>query len=599
MASPARPARKPKLSVEEIKERSHYLSEGVAEEVFDPHTDHVDDATYQLLKFSGMYQQDDRDLRKQRRQEGRDKAYSFMLRSRAPGGRLSAAQYLVHDRLADEVGNGTMRLTTRQGIQLHGILKGDIKRTIQTLHSELVTSLAACGDVNRNVMACPAPEKTRRHALLEEIADELDQHFLPKTEAYYNLWLDGERLPLPAEATPTPLPVPAPVAKADDVEPIYGPTYLPRKFKIGIAYPEDNCIDVFTQDVGIVPVMDGDTARGFNLLIGGGMGMSHTDPDTQPFLAKELGFVTREELVRVVEGIVTIQRDFGNRQDRKFARMKWLVETRGIPWFREELARRLGFKLRDWVPVGRFTLDDHLGWHPQGDGKFYFGIPIENGRIKDEGDGKNDLRLRTALRELLTRYPNEVRVTAQHNLLLTDLEAEDEAQVRELLREHGVKTKEEISQARRFAMACPALPTCGLALAESERFLPGVLDVLEAELADLGLSKEAISIRMTGCPNGCARPYTAELAFVGRSLGRYNIYVGGAFEGTRLVSEYAEMVSADELVTTVKPLLGYWREARHTGERFGDFCHRVGLDALRTHAEKTAKETVIEETVGV
>ena len=581
MASPARPARKPKLSVEAIKERSNYLSEGVAEEVFDPNTDHVDDATYQLLKFSGMYQQDDRDQRKQRRQEGKDKAYSFMLRSRAPAGRLSAAQYLVHDRLADTVGNGTLRLTTRQGIQLHGIVKGDIQKTIQTLHSELVTSLAACGDVNRNVMACPAPEASRRHALLEEIADELNARLLPKSEAYYQLWLDGERQPLPAAATPEPV-SPEYVAKADDVEPIYGRTYLPRKFKIGLAYPEDNCIDVFTQDVGIVPVMDGETLRGFNLLIGGGLGMSHTDPDTRPFLAKELGFVTRDQLLRTVEGIVTVQRDFGNRQERKFARMKWLVETRGIPWFRAELESRLGFKLGHWVPLGRFTLDDHLGWHAQGDGRFYFGIYIENGRIKDEGE----LQLRTALRELLTRYPHEIRITAQHNILLTNLSADAEAPIRKLLREYGVKTKEEISQARRFAMACPALPTCGLALAESERMLPGMLDTLETELADLGLANEEISIRMTGCPNGCARPYTAELAFVGRSLNKYNIYVGGAFEGTRLASEYAEMVSGDELLATVKPLLSYWREARQKGERFGDFCHRVGLKRLREHAEE-------------
>ena len=575
MASPARPARKPKLSVEEIKERSNYLSEGVAETVFDETTDHVDDATYQLLKFSGMYQQDDRDLRKQRRQEGKDKAYSFMLRSRAPAGRLSAAQYLVHDRLADMVGNGTLRLTTRQGIQLHGIVKGDIQKTIRTLHSEMVTSLAACGDVNRNVMACPAPETSRRHALLEEVADELNARLLPKSEAYYQLWLDGERQPLPEGATPEP------VAKADDVEPIYGRTYLPRKFKIGIAYPEDNCVDVFTQDVGIVPVLDGETLRGFNLLIGGGLGMSHTDPDTRPFLAKELGFVTRDQLARTVEGIVTVQRDFGNREERKFARMKWLVETRGIPWFRSELESRLGFKLMDWVPVGRFTLNDHLGWHAQGDGKFYFGLYIENGRIKDEGD----LRLRTLIRELLTRYPNEIRITAQHNILLTNFAAEDEAPIRELLRAHGVKTKEEISQARRFAMACPALPTCGLALAESERMLPGVLDKLETELTKLGLEREEISIRMTGCPNGCARPYTAELAFVGRSLDKYNVYVGGSFEGTRLVQEYAEMVAGDDLVTMVKPLLEHWREARRSGERFGDFCHRVGLESLRDHAE--------------
>ena len=579
-AKPVRPAKPKKLSVEEIKEASNYLSEGVADSVFDPTTDHVDDSVYQLLKFSGMYQQDDRDQRKTRRQQGLDKAYSFMLRSRAPGGRLSAAQYLVHDRLADRVGNGTLRLTTRQGIQLHGILKGDIQTTIQVLHSELITSLAACGDVNRNVMACPAPESSRRHALLEEVADELNAHLLPKTEAYYQLWLDGERQPLPAEAAPEP--VVEPVAKADDVEPIYGRTYLPRKFKIGIAFPEDNCVDVFTQDVGIVPVLDGEILRGFNLLIGGGLGMSHTDPDTRPFLAKELGFVTREQLVQTVEGIVTVQRDFGNREERKFARMKWLVETRGVPWFRAELESRLGFVLGDWVPIERFTLDDHLGWRAQGDGKFYLGLHIENGRIKDDGS----LRLRTALRELLARYPHEIRITPQHNVLLTDLKAEDEAPIRELLRAHGVKTKEELSQARRFAMACPAMPTCGLALAESERMLPGVIDELETELTALGLAREEISVRMTGCPNGCARPYTAELAFVGKSLDKYNVYVGGSFEGTRLVTEYAEMVAGGDLVQTVTPLLNFWREARGGGERFGDFCHRVGVERLRDYAAR-------------
>ena len=581
-ARPVRPAKPKKLSVEEIKEASNYLAEGVSEGVFDETTDHVDDATYQLLKFSGMYQQDDRDLRKHRRQEGLGKAYSFMLRSRAPGGRLSAAQYLVHDRLADTVGNGTLRLTTRQGIQLHGILKGGIKKTIQTLHSELVTSLAACGDVNRNVMACPAPETSRNHALLEEVADELNAHLLPKTEAYYQLWLDGERQPLPAAATPEP------VHRADDVEPVYGKTYLPRKFKIAIAFPEDNCVDVYTQDIGIVPVLDGDTLRGFNLLIGGGLGMSHTDPDTRPFLAKELGFVSREQLVRTVEAIVTVQRDFGNRVERKFARMKWLVETRGVPWFRAELESRLGFALGDWVPVGRFTLDDHLGWRDQGNGRFYFGLYVENGRIKDDGN----LRLRTVLRELLTRYPNEIRITPQHNILLTNLRAEDEAPIRELLRAHGVRTKEELSQARRFAMACPALPTCGLALAESERMLPGVIDVLERELAALGLGSEEISVRMTGCPNGCARPYTAELAFVGKSLDKYNVYVGGSFEGTRLVTEYAQMVSGDDLVSTVTPLLSFWRDARRPDERFGDFCHRVGTERLRDHAAKAEHKGV-------
>jgi len=557
-----------KQSVEEIKLESRYLSEGIKEQLEAP-TTHVDEKTYQLLKFSGLYQQDDRDQRKALRQAGEERAYSFMMRSRAPGGALTAEQYLVHDRLADTVGNGTLRFTTRQGIQLHGVLKGDLKGAIQALHEELVTTIAACGDVNRNVMACPAPETSREHALLDEIACEIDAHLLPRTEAYYQLWLDGERLPLPAEAKP------------EEVEPIYGQTYLPRKFKIGIAFPHDNCVDVFTQDVGIVPVMDGESLRGFNLLIGGGMGMSHTDEDTHPVLGKPLGFVTRPQLLEAVEGIVTIQRDFGNRENRKRARMKYLVEERGVAWFREELERRVGFPLGEWVDVGPFQIDDHLGWRPQGNGTFYFGLPVENGRVKDEGE----MRLRSALREVVTRYRPGVRITPQHNVLLTDLSAEDEAPIRALLREYGVKTKEEISQARRYAMACPALPTCGLALAESERFLPGVVDALERELRALGLGGEPIAVRMTGCPNGCARPYTAELAFVGRSLDMYNVYVGGSFEGTRLVSEYAELVPGSELVATVQPLLRYWREARRPGERFGDFCHRVGVEDLKAYAQ--------------
>lgn len=563
-----------KPTVEEIKLASNYLTDNIAEEVFDETTDHVSEEVYQLLKFSGMYQQDDRDQRKARRQAGLGKAYSFMLRSRAPGGRLSAAQFLIHDKLADEVGNGTMRLTTRQGIQLHGILKGNIKKTIETLHSEMLTSVAACGDINRNVMACPAPEVSRRQSLLQEITDEINARLLPQGGGYYQVWLDGEKLPTPE--------FPDPVAKIDDVEPIYGKTYLPRKFKIGIAYPEDNCIEVFTQDIGIIPVMDEEVLLGFNLVIGGGMGMSHTVKETSPLLAKELGFVSREQLLRVVEGIVSVQRDYGNREDRKFARMKWLVEERGVAWFKAELEARLGFEIGEWAQIAEFKYDDHLGWREQGDGKYYLGIYVENGRVKDEGS----YRMRSLLRELLTRYPHEVRITGQQNLLLTNLEAEDEDAIAELFLEYGVPLVEEITPLRRNAMACPALPTCGLAVAESERFLPSFLGELEGLMTELGLGDETIALRMTGCPNGCARPFTAELSFVGRSLNAYNVYVGGSAAGTRLVEAYAEMVKGEALLETLKPLLQYWKDARHAGEAFGDFCNRIGVKTLQERTQE-------------
>ena len=575
-SKPTKPKRTPKPSVEEIKVASRFLSQGVQEQLDAP-TDNVDETGYQLLKFSGIYQQDDRDQRKARRKEGKDRAYSFMVRSKAPAGILSAEQYLVHDRLCDSHGNGTMRFTTRQGIQLHGVVKGDLKPLIQELNQALVTTLAACGDVNRNVMGCPAPEKDREHALIDQVCRELEAHLLPRSTAYYDLWIDGEKQQIPA------LPAVSDAAiSGDEEEPIYGKTYLPRKFKIGVAFPHDNCVDVFTQDIGIVPVLEGEALRGYNILVGGGLGMSHTDDTTFPRLAEPLGFVAPDALIATAEAIVTVQRDFGNRENRKRARMKYLVDEWGVEKFRATVQERLSHEIQPWVDVGEFTIDDHLGWREQGDGHYYFGVPVENGRIKDEGE----MRLRSGLRAIIERFRCEVRITAQHNLLLTDLAAEDEATLRDMLREYGIRTKEEITKARRYAMACPALPTCSLALAESERALPSVVDGLESELGTLGLGGEDITIRMTGCPNGCARPHTAELAFIGRSPGKYKLYVGGAFNGARLAQEYADLVDQDDILPTVAPLFKLWKEGREPGEHFGDFCYRKGVEALQAQTTK-------------
>ena len=577
-SKPKPKARPSKPSVEEIKIASQFLSQGVKEQLEAPSAN-VDETGYQLLKFSGIYQQDDRDQRKQLRKEGKERAYSFMVRSKAPAGILSAEQYLVHDKLADSHGDGTMRFTTRQGIQLHGVLKGDLKPLIQELNQALVTTLAACGDVNRNVMGCPAPEKDREHALIDQVCREIEAHLLPRSSAYYDLWIDGEKQQIP---------VPTAVAEevtADEQEPIYGKTYLPRKFKIGVAFPHDNCVDVFTQDIGIVPILENDTLKGYDLLVGGGMGMSHTDSATFARLAEPLGFVEPDALIATVEAIVTVQRDFGNRENRKRARMKYLVDEWGVEKFKATVQERLSYTIHPWVEVGEFTIDDHLGWREQGDGRYYFGVPVENGRIKDEGE----MRLRSGLRTIIERFRCEVRITAQHNLLLTDLDAEDEAPLREMLREYGIRTKEEITKARRYAMACPALPTCSLALAESERVMQSVVDGLENQLNTLGLGGEDIVIRMTGCPNGCARPHTAELAFIGRSPGKYKLYVGGAFNGTRLAQEYADLVDQDDILPTVAPLFKLWKEQREPDEHFGDFCYRQGVSALQ---EATASQEV-------
>ena len=566
-----------KSKQEIVKEASHFLRGSIAEELARD-TPKFGSGDIGLLKFHGIYQQDDRDARKHR-QPGDDKSYSFMIRLKVPGGKITAEQFLTELSLGERLGSGTLRITTRQGFQLHGVVKGNLWATIHESNAALLTTLAACGDVNRNVMCCPAPHHNDGvHDRLQATADAIARHLTPQTRAYFEIWIDGEKA---AEQSAGP-----------DIEPIYGNVYLPRKFKIGIALPEDNCIDVYTQDIGLMAVVEAGQLSGYNVLVGGGLGTTPSDQDTFPRLGDRLAFVPYDDVLPVVTAIVMVQRDFGNRADRRRARMKYLVHDWGVPRFKAKVEEYLvGRTLADPHPVEIHGYDDHLGWHPQGDGKFYFGVNVENGRIKDDGS----LRLKTGLRCLFERFRMPARLTPQQSILLCDLELEWRDEILALLREHGIKTHEEISNARRFAMACPALPTCGLAITESERVMPSVVDELEVELAKLGLATEQFTIRMTGCPNACARPYTADIGLVGKAVGKYTILVGGRLLGNRLNVIYKDMVPLREVVQELVPLLVYFKADREPRESWGDFCHRKGVaDLLRFDAEYQSRAELVE-----
>ncbi len=546
-----------KKSNEIIKAESRGLYGTIAEELANSERYFSDDAE-KVLKFHGMYQQEDRDARKRDRTADH---HQFMIRSKMPGGQLTAAQYLTHDAIADEFGSGTLRLTTREAIQLHGVLKDDIRDTLRRLNHALVTTLGACGDIVRNVLACPAPTADPQRQAVQHFAFELTRALYPRTNAYHQIWLDGEEL-------------------IDDhvvEEPLYGPTYLPRKFKIAIAYAGDNCVDVYTNDVGLVAIFDDQQQlTGFNLLAGGGMGMTHNNDATYARLADEIGFITPSQVIETVKGIVTIHRDFGDRVDRKHARLKYILADRGVEWFRQELESRVGFQLEEIQPMPEFAVDDHLGWHEQGDGQWFLGIPVENGRIVDRGN----YRLRSGLRAVIEQFNLPVRVTAQQNILLADIAESGRADVESLLAEYQITQVQDISPVRRRGIACVALPTCSLAITEAERVLPGVIDEFEEALADLQIADADIAVRMTGCPNGCARPYVAEIALVGRSLDKYTVFLGGSPAGTRLAKPFLDLVPIREIVPMLRPVLAFYRDYRHQGEAFGDFCARVGFDTL-------------------
>ncbi|HEY7295746.1 MAG TPA: NADPH-dependent assimilatory sulfite reductase hemoprotein subunit [Dehalococcoidia bacterium] len=556
---------------EHLKAGSNALRGSLAEELA-REGDSISGPAANLLKFHGVYQQDDRDRRAELRHAGEaGRQHMFMVRTKLPAGALSGAAYLELDRLAGQYANGTLRITTRQDIQLHGVLKRNLRRTLREVNDALVTTLGACGDVVRNVVCCPAPTDENARLQLLETAHALSDHFLPRTRAYAEIFLDGE----PFEAA---------VAGGAEEEPFYGATYLPRKFKIGLALPHDNCIDVHTNDLGLLAVLEHGELRGWDLLVGGGLGMSFGVRTTYPRLATPVAFVPAEELFPAVEAVIAIQRDFGNRSDRKRARLKYLIDERGSDWFREQMAERLGREPLQPANQAVTGIADHLERGEQPDGRLFLGLYVENGRIRDD----EHARLRTALRLAVEGFNLDLRCTPQQNLLLTNIRREDEQALLALLAEHGVSIQPPLP-ARRAAMACPALPTCGLAIADAERALPAVVEDLEELLIHLGLGAEPLTVRMTGCPNGCARPWVADIGLVGRTAGAYNVYVGGNPEGTRLNGLVAELVPPQRVAAALRPLFERFRLERQTGEGFGDFCARVGFAALAEDVERAIK----------
>ncbi len=547
-----------KLSgVEALKQSSHFLRGDLIQELAAGGTQVSEDG-YNLLKFHGSYEQYDRDTATALKQAGQEKEYSFMVRVRMPGGRLTSDQYLALDALADEHANGSLRLTTRQGVQFHGILKGELKPSIAAINETLLTTLAACGDVVRNVTTTPIPRRDAVHARLDADAKRLSADLLPASRAYHEIFLDAE------------------AAGEPEVEPLYGATYLPRKFKIGVATPQDNSIDILTNDLGLIAIFEGETLVGYNVAVGGGLGMTHNRANTFPRMASIIGSVGPDEMLAVTHAVISLQRDNGNRSDRKRARLKYVVEDMGLDWVRTTLAGYLGHSLADPLPMPAFEVPEMLGWHEQGDGKWWLGVPVPSGRIVDT-DG---ITLRTALRDICERWSLAPVVTAQQDILLTDIAPKDRAGITALLAEHGVVPSEALSPLSRWTLACPALPTCGLALTEAERVRGPLIVQVEQALEAEGLIGERMSLRITGCPNGCARSYSGDIGLVGRVPGSYALYVGGDFEGTRLSFKLYERVPEQKIGATLSPLFKAFSAERETGEGFGNFCNRLGIERL-------------------
>jgi sulfite reductase (NADPH) hemoprotein beta-component len=544
---------------EAIKEASAYLRGTLAEGVADEISGAISDDDQQLVKFHGMYLQDDRDLRAERSKKKMEKAFAFMLRVRIPGGTLTPAQWLALDEVARLYGNGTVRVTTRQAVQLHGVIKSNLKTTLKEIDQVLLDTLAACGDVNRNVMCDPNPYQSRAHAAALSLAKAISDHLTPKTTAYREIWLDGEKIA---------------GGDGEAVEPIYGKTYLPRKFKTVVAVPPSNDVDVFAHDLGYVAILDGDgEIEGWNVTVGGGMGMTHGEPDTYPRTADVMGFCRSEDALAIAEAVVTVQRDWGDRSDRKHARLKYTIEDKGLDTFRVEVEKRSGVKLGAARAMAFTSTGDRLGWTEGEDGNHSLTLFVENGRIGN----LSGAAILDGYRKLAEMHKGDFRLTPNQNVIVANVTKEDRAAIEAIVTEFGLDRN--LSGLRRNSMACVALPTCGLALAESERYLPDLVTALEERLDAHGLAQEDIVIRMTGCPNGCARPYLAEIGLVGKGPGRYNLYLGGAFDGSKLSKLYAEDLEHEGIIKALDPLFAAYARLRANGEPFSEFLLRMGFVA--------------------
>lgn len=549
------PPQGPPDEMERIKQESRFLRGTLVESFQDPISASIPEEDTKLLKFHGSYMQDDRDLRNERKRQKLEPAYQFMIRVRLPGGVATPDQWLTMDELADQYGNGTLKLTTRQTFQMHGILKWNMKNSIQAMNEALMDTIAACGDVNRNVMCNSNPDQSEVHAEVYDWAKKVSDHLLPKTKAYHEIWLDEEK-----------------VIDGKEAEPIYGPLYLPRKFKIGVAVPPSNDVDVFSQDLGFIAIVEGGELLGFNVAVGGGMGMTHGDTNTYPQLARVIGFCTPDQVVDVAEKILTIQRDYGNRSNRKNARFKYTIDRLGVDWILEELNTRLGWELEEARFYHFENNGDRYGWVKGEDGHWHHTFFIQNGRIKDS----KDYRLKEGLRKIAESQTGEFRLTPNQNVTLSKVAEEDKPEIDALIKEYGLTDGEHNSALRKNSMACVALPTCGLAMAESERYLPTLIDKMEEILDEAGLSDEEIIIRMSGCPNGCSRPALGEIGFIGKAPGKYNMYLGAGFAGDRLNKLYKENIGEEEILNELKPMLFHYAKDRKEQEKFGDFVIRAG-----------------------
>ena len=561
--------------VEKAKVAGKLLRGTIDEVLNDTAQDSFEHDDLQLLKFHGTYQQDDRDLRAERRKEGLGKAFSFMIRIALPGGVVTNSQYLDLDRMADEFANGSIRITTRQAVQFHGVIKGELRETMRQINKSMMTTLATCGDVCRNVMASAAPFTDEVYTQIRKTTEEISVDLRPATRAYYDIWIDGKKQELPGET-----------------EPFYGETYLPRKYKVGVTLAGENQIDVYSYDAGLIGFAENGKLVGYNVVAGGGLGMSHGRPNTFAQIADEVGFVAVENGVEAVRIVCSIYRDFGNRNDRKQARLKYLINEKGVQWFREEFAKRAGFEIQPSRKLPNVGIEDWLGPHKQDDEKWFYGVFVENGRIID-----NDrTRCRSAFRKIMQQTGCDAVFTAQQSIIFSNLKESQVAELEAILKEFDVPTVDTLSNAKRYSMACPAMPTCGLAVAESERVSADVVGAVETKLAELGLADVPLTIRMTGCPNGCARPYTADIAFVGRRPGVYHLFVGGRLAGDRMADLYAGDVKVEEAVEVLTPLLEKFAADRTADEGLGDFYQRI-LDRDSPRRRVTGKEQQTLETV--
>ncbi|MDX1977085.1 MAG: sulfite reductase, ferredoxin dependent [Pseudanabaenaceae cyanobacterium bins.68] len=572
--------------VELLKQQSNFLRGPIDQEITNQTSSFSQDGT-QILKFHGCYQQKDRDLEKAK-QKGEESAYTMMLRTRTPGGFIPWQLYLALDQLSDRYGNHTLRTTTRQAFQLHGILKQDLKTVIADIVQHLGSTVGACGDINRNVMAPPAPFKhLPAYAYAREYALKIADLLAPQGEAYFDIWLDGEKA-VSLEADPEVIQARSQqgrgIAKTvfeHSREPIYGTQYMPRKFKVAIAVPGDNSVDLYTNDLSLVVILDqNDQLAGFNVYVGGGLGRSHNNDQTIVRLADAIGFVPLSDIYELVKGVVAVQRDYGDRLNRRHARFKYILHDWGVEKFKQVLQDYYPTPLAPARELPEFKYQDYLGWHDQGDGKYFVGISIDNGRVLD----RDGLQLKTALRQITKQYQLPIFLTPNHNLLFTEVTPKAKSEIQAILDQCGIQAPDQIDPLTRYAMACPAFPTCSLAITESERILPQVIERLRTLLEKLDLGAEKFVTRMTGCPNGCARPYMAELGMVGSGVNEYQVWLGGNFDSTRLAQPYLQRMPLDQLEQELEPLLLFFRDQRLAGEGFGDFCDRLGNEQLHQFA---------------